>query len=368
MLDKTNLRSKLPIVLFTFGYTLLFYLTCIGMSYIFPFVTGLLLAIILQPAIRLFERVFRMKRGVASFLCTLILFSLLFGLVFWGCIALISEIKSLIEWISQMDWHPIEQFLDRMNSYIGKIDARYLEENKEQLLSMAGNGIVLLSKLLSGLLSLLSSIPAVFTMVLVLIFSTYFFSKDLNRIKEWFISHFSDTAANQLSRAAAHGFSVMGKYLSSYLLLYTLTFAESLIIFFILKAPYPLVLSIAAGIADIIPILDPGAVYLPLAVSQLIQGRPVAAAALVIAYLVITLSRQLLEPKLISSSIQVHPLCMLAALYFALVAGNLLVLVYFTLLFVFYQILRKVELLPPLFSRSGRAGRWHKKQKCRKSC
>ncbi|MCI9273480.1 MAG: sporulation integral membrane protein YtvI [Clostridiales bacterium] len=351
MLLSSNQKDKLLLLLFLVLYTLFFVLLCAAMKYLFPFLAGMLTALLLQPLVRFMTVHLRLKRGAASFIGTLAAFFLVFGLLFWICCGLVSEIKSLIDWISQWDWKPVERLLDRINIYIGTIDAHYLEENKEQLLSMAGNSIVLLTKLLSGLVSFLTSIPAVFTMVLVMIASTYFFTKDLERIKAWLISHFTRSTATRISKAATQGVSVMGKCLSSYLLLYLVTFIESLILFLLLKTPYPLVLSLLAGIADLIPILGPGAVYFPLAVSQWIQGKPTTTLALAIAWLVITIIRQILEPKLVSSSVEIHPLCMLAALYFALAAGNFLVLLYFTLMFILYQILKKVELLPPLFSK-----------------
>ena len=124
---------------------------------------------------------------------------------------------------------------------------------------------------------------------------------------------------------------------------------ETLIVFFALGVPYPLVLSIITGVADILPVLGPGTIYIPLAVIYLFTGDVFKAVALLVCWLLITAIRQVVEPKLVSSSINIHPLTMLAAIYFALIANNFWLLIYIASIALLYEVLAKVELLPRLF-------------------
>lgn len=356
MLNVKQIKRLAPALTFLLTYTLLFWLFCATFQFTFPFLAGFGLALLIQPLVRLLAGRCKLKSGAASLLSTVLIFLLLFGLLVWAGVGLISELRSLIDYLSQLDMskyrEPLLRLMDEINAYIEKIDVHYIGQHKEQLWTLASGGISLLTRLLSGLLGFLTSLPAIFTMILVMIFSTYYFAKDMPSIKRGLMAQFTDSAALRLSDAAGHGVAMMGRYLSSYLIIYLITFLESLVIFSVLELPYPLVLSIITGIADIIPILGPGAVYFPLAIGALIRGNIFTASALVIAWLVITLVREIIEPKIVSSSIEIHPLCMLAALYFALVSGSFLTLLYFTLLFVFYQILKKVDILPPIFQKS----------------
>ena len=61
-----------------------------------------------------------------------------------------------------------------------------------------------------------------------------------------------------------------------------------------------------------------------------------------------TCVRQVIEPKLVASTIQVHPLAMLAAVYFSLAAGNLWVLIYTVGFFMLYSLLRSAGILPTI--------------------
>lgn len=358
MFHSAKFKQYLPTLYFFLIYTAVFLAVVFTMKYTFPFIAGFLLAMALQPLVRLLTARLHCKAGIASMIATLLLFLVLFGLLFLAGFSLISEIKSLIQQLAATDLskikEPILSIFDRAGNYINQIDAEYITQNKEQIMSVAAGGVSLLSTLLTGVLRFLTSIPAIFTMIIVMIFSTYFFSKDMPRIKEAVVSQFTSDTMVQINSATNHGVSMMGKYISSYMLIYFITFLESLLIFYALRVPYPLVLSIVCGVADIIPILGPGTVYIPLAIFMAFQQNYFAAVGLIISWLLITVVREVIEPKIVSSSIEIHPLAMLAALYVSLISGSFLVLLYFTILFILYQILKKVDILKPIFPNLGK--------------
>ena len=95
--------------------------------------------------------------------------------------------------------------------------------------------------------------------------------------------------------------------------LYFLTFCQTFVILAVLGIPYPLILAVATAIADVLPILGPGLVLAPVAIYQLLTGHYARTLGVVIGWLVITCIRQVVEPKLVSSTVKVHPLATLAA-------------------------------------------------------
>ena len=78
-------------------------------------------------------------------------------------------------------------------------------------------------------------------------------------------------------------------------------------------------------------------------------GKPAEGDFLVAGWLVVSGVRQIVEPKLLAASTQIHPLAMLATLYFALAANSFLLLVYLVCLLLLMQALRKAKLLPTWF-------------------
>lgn len=355
MLDKLELKRRKPLLLFFITYTVIFYLFAITLKYTFPFLAGFLLALLVQPLIRVLKKHMHCKPGLASILVTFLVFIVMFGLLYLLGYWLIYEITNLISKISDpritSATSPIGQLLNQVTSYASKIDSNFISQNKDEILNFAKSSMGIISTVLSAVLSFLTSLPTIFTMFIVMIFSTYFFSKDMPTIKKRVMSLFSKNAAVNIRSASHHSVSMSGKYVCSYLLIYFITFIETLIVFVALGVPYPLVISIITGVADVLPVLGPGTIYIPLAVIYLLTGDFFKAIALLVCWLLITVIRQVIEPKIVSSSINIHPLSMLAAIYFSLIAGNIWILLYFSGLFLLYAVLTKSEVLPTIFEK-----------------
>ena len=346
-----------PLLVFFLIFTAGFYLFAITLKYTFPFLAGFLLALLAQPLIRLTRRRMGLKSGPAAAAATLVIFIVLFGVLFLLGYWLISEISNLVVSMSTADpdafLAPVNQFIGRIGEYLSQIDANFMKENQEKILNIAQTGLSFVTKVLSSALQFLTSLPAIFTMFIVMIFSTYFFAKDMSAIKKSLIALFPHGAADHIRSASRSGMSMSGRYVRSYLLIYFITFLETLIVFSALGVPYPLVLSIVTGFADILPVFGPGTIYIPAAAVYLAMGDYFRAGALFVCWLLITAIRQIIEPKLLSSSINIHPLAMLAAIYFALIAKNFWILIYFSLLMILYKILTQNGTLPTLFEQEG---------------
>lgn len=356
MLDKSRFTRLKPILIFLAVYTAAFYLFTITLKYTFPFIAGFLLALLIQPVITWLKRRLRLPQGAAAAAATLLIYLVLFGLLFLAGYWLIYEISNLIARISTISANqlgsiaaPLNAWMEKLGDAVKNVDSSFIAENQEKMLSIAKTGMDVVTKVLSGALHFLTSLPAIFTMFIVMIFSTYFFSKDMGSIKRFAAGLFEKGAGKGIRSVSRQGKNISGKYICSYLLIYFITFVETLIVFIALGVPYPLVLAIITGIADILPVLGPGTIYIPLAVIYFVKGDIFRAVALIVCWLLITAIRQVIEPKIVSSSIDIHPLTMLAAIYFALVAGNFWILIYFSVLLILYKALTRSGCLPHLF-------------------
>lgn len=358
MFDKRQLQRLKPLLVFWVCYTAGFLLFAATLKYTFPFLAGFLLALIAQPLIGWLKRRLRMPPAAAAAVATLLVYAVLFGLLFLIGYWLILEISNLISYVSSLSetdvgalTAPFNALVGRIGEYLKSIDASFIEQNQEKMLNLAQTGIGIVTKSLSTVLGFLTSLPAIFTMFIVMIFSTYFFSKDMGKIKSSVFGMLTSGGADDLRAYSKSGRSISGRYVGSYLFIYFLTFLETLVVFFALGIPYPLVLSLVTGFADILPVLGPGTIYIPLACIYLFTGNFFTAGALLVCWLIITAIRQVIEPKIVSSSINIHPLSMLAAIYFALIARNFWILIYFSFLMILYQMLVKAGRLPTLTGR-----------------
>lgn len=351
MLQRDFLRRLKPHAVFWAVYTAVFLLFRAALPFTLPFLAGLLLAVLLRPLRRLLQSRLRLPPRAAAACATAAVYLAFFGLLVWFLLWLASELNSLALRLPSMDLGalagPLRALLERIGGF--PPDASLLAQNERQLLSFLQSGVSVLSAVLGGALSFLTSLPAVLTMLVVLVMSTYFFSRDLDALHARLLCLLSERGAACLREAGRHGAALSGRWAASYLLLCALTALETLLLFSLLGLPYPLLLSLLAGIADLLPVLGPGLVYLPAAALTLLFGSWPGAAAVLLGWLLSCAVRQILEPKLVSSLIRVHPLAMLAAVYGSLVAQSLWLLLYCLTLFLLHQILTKSGLLPPFF-------------------
>lgn len=353
MLDWNLLAKGKAYAVFFLAYTGIFWLFTATLRYTFPFLAGFALAWFLQPVVRFLKQKLPLSEGCAAAVTTAALYVLLIGALFLLGMWLVGEISNLLRTIRDVDLgrltEPLNRLFLQVGEFLNHIDQDFIQENQRQLLNLAQAAASVLTSALTAALGFLTSLPAVLAMFLVMVVSTYFFSKDMEKIRKRLSNLLSARGKGILREASRHGAHIGGQYLTSYLLLYCLTFLETLCIFFAAGAPYPLVLSIVAGFADLLPVLGPGAVYLPLALLFFAQGSPLKGIFLVAGWLVVSGVRQIVEPKLLAASTQIHPLAMLATLYFALAANSFLLLVYLVCLLLLMQALRKAKLLPTWF-------------------
>ena len=78
---------------------------------------------------------------------------------------------------------------------------------------------------------------------------------------------------------------------------------------------YPMLAALAIGFVDALPILGSGTVIIPWAIISAVNGDIKLAVGLLIVYAIIIITRQLLEPRIVSKHIGIHPIFTLIAMY-----------------------------------------------------
>ncbi len=357
MFHTEELKRLAPIGVFFAVYSLAFLLWKATFIYSLPFLLGLLIAAALQPVIRWTQGKLRLSRAAASGAVTALALALLLSalilLTFLG-------VRELADFLARAAGGgfpefspPVQRFFRWLGDLVRQVDAEFLERHREQLMEFLKNSADLAMAALNRVLGVLGSLPVLLAMALVTGFSAFFLARDFDRLRGWARGFLSDKAAGQLRRAAAHSSGAGKKYLLSYVLIYLISFCEAFVILSILNVPYPLISAVITCFADILPVLGPGFVLGPIAVWQALCGSYGRAAGVLVGWAVMGCVRQVIEPKLVASTAKLHPLTMLAAVYFSLAAGSLWVLVYTAGLFMLYSLLRNAGILPRLISPSS---------------
>lgn len=346
-------------LLFFVIYTLFALLLRYTIGYTIPFLIGLGIAMLSQPLIRLSVKRLHLKESVGVWLSPLLTIIALLGIIGSVGFLAVRELIGLMSRIPQINPQAIlttvENWLisNELPFTIPVLDMDYavafLSDNRDPILQGLTQALSFAGMVAGWAISFVTSLPTWLMLFIVIIFSAFTFTKNFNKLKGFTRSLFSEAAIDSGRQTWADGLLMLGRYIRSYLLIYFLTFLQSYILFLFLGIDYPLIWSALVGISDIIPILGPGSIYLPMAVLHAFEGDWKTAVVLMAGWMFVTIVRQFVESKVVADSINIHPLFMLAILFIAFQAGSVSLLIYLTFLIVFYNLLKHSGMLRPLF-------------------
>lgn len=340
------------IILFFLIYTILFLLFFGTISYTLPFVLAFIFAYILQSPTKFLIKKFKLGNSLAALITTVLFFSIILFLLFWGITILISELIQLgkiLQLSSYYDPLVIYKCLDKLQSYYKKLDpsiANSIKSSFTNNISDISNYLVSFTgKVTLYLLNLVASIPYILMVILFTLLTTYFFTKDMTYAKTAVLNIIPEDKTKSISFIFIETKKMLSKYISSYLIIITITFLETLAGFLFLGIKYSLILSILSGILDLLPLLGIGTIYIPLSIIYLLSGKYITAATIVMLYALVTLVRNIIEPKLVSSTLGINPVSALAAIFIGLKASGISGIIFCMFLLIFYNIFKKVNII-----------------------
>ena len=176
----------------------------------------------------------------------------------------------------------------------------------------------------SGVFSIVRGVPGAIIGIVIGIIAWILFTKDYDRVVKFIQLQLPEGKKNLLVEIKQVFSKTIFKMVRAYSLIMFITFCELFLGFSILNLigvmnnSYIFIIAIAIAVFDILPVAGSGGVLIPWAVISLISGNIGQAAGMIVIYVVITVIRQYIEPKIVGDSLGVNPLITLAGLYFGL--------------------------------------------------
>lgn len=228
------------------------------------------------------------------------------------------EILSLIKFLPDSIYTSASDYIsDLFGKMINNFDLSALGIDMKSVTSGLTTGV-------SGIYGVVKNIPSVLIGIVIGVVAWIFFTKDYNYIVHFIKLQLPDNKKNILSEIKQIFSKTVLKMIRAYGIIMLITFCELFLGLSILNwigvmdNSYVVMIAIAIAIFDILPVAGSGGILIPWAAISLILGDYSAAVGLIIIYAVITVIRQYIEPKIVGSSLGVHPLVTLAGLYFGL--------------------------------------------------
>lgn len=176
----------------------------------------------------------------------------------------------------------------------------------------------------SGIFGVVRNIPSILIGIVIGIIAWIFFTKDYDYIVNFIKLQLPEGKKNILSEMKQIFSTTVLKMVRAYALIMFITFCELFLGLSILNWTgimhnnYIFMIAIAIAVFDILPVAGSGGILIPWSIISLVLGDYPKAIGLIVIYVVISVIRQYIEPKIVGSSLGVHPIVTLAGLYFGL--------------------------------------------------
>ena len=297
------------------------YLLPKALGFMWPFVTGWLIAMITYPLGMFLQKKFHINKKFVSAMILIGLLAAISCLIYFIMARLGREALNFMADMpgvyNKVD-HAIGSFMNGFhnNGWIPKS----WQPNMDSLLESAKSSIGTLvnqigSAGVSHAGSIAKNVTNFFIGFIVSILSSYFFVVYREKLAQNYRNLFPEGLQNKLDRIMEQVRGAVGGYLIAQLKIMGIIFLILFVGLFIGKNPYALLLALLIAVVDVLPFLGTGFVLMPWAFYDILVGNYQETVLLVILYLVCLLSRQLLQPKIIGDSVGLHPLLTLVLIY-----------------------------------------------------
>lgn len=319
-MNNVVLSKSLYVILIILGIAG-FYIGAIKLFFLFlPFIIGILISKLITPIVNFLHIHLKLPNNLSTAIMILVV------------IGISSYTLYSLSMLALFYINELSNVLPSWANAIATFGTQLSTQFKHMMINLPIDPAALVSKGAAGLLSDLgqwaakfagkgvsfaTSLPKLLITVIVTILSAFFFTKDRQKIenmispykKKYFTEnhHFLDFKHDVLS--------VIWGYIKAQMILMSVTFTICAIGLNIIGIPKAIPIALGIGFVDALPIFGPAAVYMPWIISTLIMGNKIVAFKLFILYLCTTITRQMLEPKVIGTQIGIHPLLTLTALY-----------------------------------------------------
>lgn len=324
------LRALLVVLLIAVAVSIVYFVTPL----IYPFIIGWLLAYILNPSVSFMERKWKLPRWLAVTVALLVILAIIVTLVTLLITQLVIEIADLTVkmpiYIQQLSDY-FSRFLtedfylgivDRFTSFYEDLDENYKTKINEKVGETAETVSSSLTKVvvafLGGIGAFLGAIPNTVTVLVIAIMAAFFLAKDWTKL----VSHSKAIVPSGIQKSGLTVVndlkSALGGFVKAQFTLISITAVVVIIGLLVLRVDYAFTIGLLTGLVDILPYLGTGLVFVPWIVYLIFVGNMKLAIGLGILYGIIMIARQILEPRILASSVGLDPLLTLIALFVGL--------------------------------------------------
>lgn len=313
------LNSAYVLLIAAAAYVFIRYL----LGLISPFLLAFLIAYLIERPSKLLSKRLKLPMKVVTLLLVLLFYSVIGLVLFLLGAKLVSAVTSGVAQLPALYSNSLVPFLTAMFESIEQVLARLdpdlvaiLSDGFGQFVSSLGDVISEVSKALMGYVSNFATfLPSFLIRILLMVISTFFFAGDTEKLSSVMLRQLSPRGRDIVGRVRQYLYSTLLVVVRSYLIIMTVTFAELAIGLSIVRIPNALLIALLIALFDILPVLGTGGVMIPWIIIVFFQGNYPTAIGLLVVYIVITIVRNIIEPKIVGGQLGLHPAVTLMSMF-----------------------------------------------------
>ncbi|WP_073247617.1 AI-2E family transporter [Caloramator proteoclasticus] len=280
--------------------------------FLWPFLVAILIALLMEPFIKKIVSL-KINRNIAVSLSYIFIFLVLAFLTYIFIKYIINEVNKIYIVISNKIYN------DQINYVIEKIT------------TLKNSDFNFLDKTM-GTINELLKIFIVFIISIIL-------SLDFNKISENIILSID----NKYIAAFISSFIKLTSIALIELKLVVISTILTIAGFFVLGIENALTIGIICGILDLLPVLGPALIFIPWSVLAFIDKKYFLSIGLISLYALLQIIREILQVKMVGSSLKIHPVISLFALYVGVIIFKLWGVIFGPFMIIFTKELIDIE-------------------------
>jgi len=318
-----------------------------------PFLVAFIIAHIVEKPVKFLQNKCRFRRGVASALCIAVFVVLAGGLIGFVFYRLFVEVWELTKVSTgyQNIVSLVQEWIDLGGAWYSALPrevVKAIESSLESILSKAGNAVtVAINGLLNAMIKVLTSLPQALLYTVITLVAAFFFSRDRERISRFVLNQLPDGWSSKFRTVKNDLLAALSGYVKALLILVSINFCLVLLGYVVLDVKYAFFLAIITAVADILPILGPGTILVPGSIIFLLYGRYFQSLGFLALYIIVTVMRHFLEPRIVGGNIGLHPLVTLIFIYLGFRLFGFVGLILGPIFAILLKSFQKAEILPP---------------------
>ena len=335
-------------------------------SLLSPFLFALVLAWVLNPAVRWLQRRTNASRKAVSMVLVVLVFAVIGGVLFGlGWIA-VDQVRSLFDNRQSLLDELLGGLVSVVNSvsgWLGGLVPQGVLTTSEDLVDAFVGWVQgldfsgWLTEMAGQAPSMVTGVSNFAVALVVFMMGSYFITGDYPRLR-FELADRVPMVARDFCRSVKDIFmSAFGGYVKSQLILSAGVFMILTIGFLLMRQPYGLLLAFGLAVLDFIPIIGSGTMMVPWAVVDMVLGNYGEAAALMSIWGVIALFRRFAEPKILGDQTGLSPILSLVGIYVGMKLGGVLGMVVGPLLLLVCINLAKLGIFRPVLDDLAQIGR-----------